>query len=77
AVLLTAILLCWILARYLASPISKIREATQRLAGGDLSARVGNQLGRRRDELASLARDFDIMAERLESLVLSQKRLTR
>ncbi|MCV4593784.1 hypothetical protein OFC51_32560, partial [Escherichia coli] len=26
AVLLTAILLCWILARYLASPISKIRE---------------------------------------------------
>lgn len=77
AVLLTAILLCWILARYLASPISKIREATQRLAGGDLSVRVGNQLGRRRDELASLARDFDIMAERLESLVLSQKRLTR
>jgi two-component system sensor histidine kinase CpxA len=77
AVLLTAILLCWILARYLSSPISKIREATQRLAAGDLSARVGDQLGRRRDELASLAKDFDVMAERLESLVLSQKRLTR
>lgn len=77
AVLLTAVLLCWVLARYLASPISRIREATQRLAAGDLSARVGNRLGRRRDELGQLAKDFDVMAERLESLVLSQKRLTR
>ncbi|MER3430749.1 MAG: two-component sensor histidine kinase [Blastocatellia bacterium] len=76
-VFLTAVLLCWILARYLSSPISKIREATQRLAVGDLSARVGDGLGRRRDELASLARDFDVMAERIESLLLSQKRLTR
>jgi two-component system sensor histidine kinase CpxA len=76
-VLLTAILLCWLLAKYLSSPIAKIREATQRLAGGDLTARVGRKLGWRRDELASLAKDFDVMAERLESLVDSQKRLTR
>jgi two-component system sensor histidine kinase CpxA len=30
---------------------------------------------RRRDELADLGRDFDLMAERIESLVLSQRRL--
>lgn len=77
ALLLTVVLLCWALARYLSSPIGKLRQATQKLAGGDLSARVGEQIGRRRDELSSLARDFDVMAERIESLVTSQQRLSR
>lgn len=77
ALLLTAFLLCWALARYLSSPIGKLREATQKLADGDLSTRVGERVGRRRDELASLAKDFDVMAERIESLVTSQKRLSR
>lgn len=77
ALLLTAFLLCWALARYLSSPIGKLREATQKLADGDLSTRVGDRVGRRRDELASLAKDFDVMAERIESLVMSQKRLSR
>ncbi|MBK9152694.1 MAG: HAMP domain-containing protein [Chloracidobacterium sp.] len=75
--LLTALLLCWALARYLSWPIGKLRRATQKLAEGDLSTRVADDLGRRRDELASLARDFDVMAERLESLVTSQQRLSR
>jgi signal transduction histidine kinase len=77
ALLLTGLLLCWALARYLASPIGKLRRATQKLAGGDLSARVGDQLGNRHDELASLAKDFDLMAERIESLITSQQRLSR
>jgi len=34
-------------------------------------------VGNRRDELAELARDFDVMAERIESLVTSQQRLSR
>lgn len=75
--LLTALILCYALARYLSSPIGKIREATQRLADGDLNARVADQVGRRRDELAALARDFDLMAERIGSLITSQQRLTR
>lgn len=75
--LLTALLLCWALARYLSSPIGKLRRATQKLADGDLSARVADQVGNRRDELASLAKDFDLMAERIESLVTSQQRLSR
>lgn len=75
--LLTALLLCWALARYLSSPIGKLRRATQKLADGDLSARVADQVGNRRDELATLAKDFDLMAERIESLITSQQRLSR
>ena len=77
ALLLTALLLCWALARYLSSPIGKLRKATQKLAAGDLTARVADQVGNRRDELASLAKDFDVMAERIESLITSQQRLSR
>jgi two-component system sensor histidine kinase CpxA len=75
AVLLTAGIFCYFLARYLSSPVVKLRAATQQLAGGDLSARVGAATSRRRDELADLGRDFDVMAERIESLMASQQRL--
>lgn len=75
--LITALLVCYALARYLSSPIGKIRWATQKLAAGQLKTRVADQIGRRRDELAALARDFDVMAERIESLVTSEQRLSR
>jgi len=75
AVLLTAGIFCYLLARYLSSPVVKLRAATQQLAAGDLSARVGAANGRRRDELADLGRDFDIMAERIQILMASQQRL--
>jgi signal transduction histidine kinase len=76
-ILLTAILVCYVMALYLTSPIRKIRQAAKKLADGDLSTRVATQVGNRRDELADLARDFDNMAERMESLITSQQRLTR
>jgi two-component system sensor histidine kinase CpxA len=75
--LLTAVLLCYALARYLSSPIGKLRDAAQKLASGDLKARVDGAVGRRRDELSDLAKDFDVMAERIESLITSQQRLSR
>jgi two-component system sensor histidine kinase CpxA len=75
--LLTALLVCYALARYLSSPIEKIRRATQKLAGGELQTRVADKIGRRHDELAELSRDFDMMAERIESLITSQQRLSR
>ena len=75
--LATAVLLCYLLALYLTSPIRKLREATNKLAAGDLSTRVASRIGNRRDELSDLARDFDEMAERIESLITSQQRLTR
>ncbi|HLM01951.1 MAG TPA: ATP-binding protein [Pyrinomonadaceae bacterium] len=74
AVILTAGLLCYALARYLVAPILQLRQATRKLADGDLRARLKTK---RRDELGQLARDFDEMAERIETLISSQKRLTR
>ncbi len=67
---------CFWLARSLTSPIRRLRQATQRFAGGDLSTRVGDQV-RGKNELASLAGDFDDMAGKIESLVDGQKRLLR
>lgn len=76
-VLLTAMLLCYLLSMYLTSPIRKLREATIKLAGGNLATRVVPRLLHRRDELGDLGRDFDNMAERIESLITSQQRLTQ
>jgi len=73
--ILTSGLVCYILARYLTSPIVRLRAATQKLASGDLTARAGLPSFRRRDEMAELIRDFDRMAGRLEALVNSQSRL--
>ena len=50
-----------------------LRAATQRLASGDLSARVSET--NRQDELADLGRDFNQMASRIEALMKSQQRL--
>ena len=75
--LLTAGLLCYLLARYIVSPVVKLRAVTQQVAGGDLSARVGPLLGTRRDELAAMGHDFDAMAARIETLVSAQQRLIR
>ena len=75
AVLLTAGVLCYGLARYISSPVTRLRGATQQLAAGNLAARVGAAHGRRRDEVADLGRDFDIMAERMQTLMATQQRL--
>lgn len=71
----TAVVACVLLALYLTSPIRKLREATRKLAEGNLETRVVGKMGRRRDELADLARDFDEMAARIGSLITSQQRL--
>jgi signal transduction histidine kinase len=77
AVILTAGVLCYMLARYIVSPVVKLREVTRQFAHGDLSARVSPLLGRRHDELAAMGRDFDDMATRVEALVSAQNRLLR
>jgi two-component system sensor histidine kinase CpxA len=77
AVLLVAGLVGWGLGRHLTQPIVILREATRRMAAGDLSARPGASLRRRRDELADLSRDFDGMAERIETLMAKQNRLVQ
>src|SRR3974390_1688263 len=72
---ITSGLVCYLLAWFLTKPIVRLRTATRQLAAGDLTARTGAPASRRRDEVAGLMRDFDAMAERLETLVNAQSRL--
>lgn len=68
-------LVCFLLAGYLTRPIRRLSSATQQFAAGNLSLRVASTMGKRRDEVADLAHDFDHMAERLQALIGSQKQL--
>lgn len=73
---LLASLLCAAgLAWYFSRPIRQLRTAFMQLAEGDLTVRIGQNMGKRRDELADLGRDFDHMSERLAALMQGQKRL--
>ncbi len=76
-------LVTFLLALFLTRPISMLRAAARKLAGGDLGARAGNGKAAlegkppSRDELGGLVHDFNHMAERLESLVGAQRLLLR
>jgi len=63
------------LSWYLTTPIVRLRAATRQLAAGDLTARTGARASGRGDEVGGLMRDFDAMAERLETLMKAQSRL--
>jgi len=77
AIFIVSSIFCYWLAWYLTAPARKLRTATRQFASGDLRTRVGSALGRRRDELADLGQDFDLMAEQIESLVNARSRLLR
>jgi two-component system OmpR family sensor kinase len=70
-----SLLLSAALAVNLARPVSRLRDGFRKLAKGDLGVRLTAGMGRRRDEIADLARDFDAMAERLQQLIASRDRL--
>jgi len=72
--LLASFSLSALLAWYLARPVKRLREAFAAMGKGRLDTRVGH-LRRRGDEFDDLGREFDSMAERLQSLILAQRRL--
>jgi len=63
------------LAFYITKPIRHLRKATNQFADGRLDTRVMPAMGKRRDEITELARDFDHMAEQVQLLIATQKRL--
>ena len=63
-----------LLAWYLSKPIRHLRGAFDAVAAGKLDTRIGSRMGRR-DEIADLGRDFDRMAQQLQILLGSQRRL--
>lgn len=60
------------LAVYLTAPLRRLRRVMDRFGRGDLRARVGS---RRRDEIGVVSREFDLLAERVETLVTAERRL--
>ena len=71
AALAASALLAW----YLARPIRNLRWAFRAAAGGHLDTRVRPLMKGRRDEIADLGEDFDLMAQQLQKLVAAQRRL--
>jgi len=67
-----AVLLCYWLAFHLTSPLRALQKAVERFGRGDFSARVNST---RRDEMGQLARTFDRMAGRIETLLTAERRL--
>lgn len=65
-------LLCWLAAIIIVSPIRRMAAIISRFGQGDLTARV---LTKREDEIGQLGRSFNQMAERLERLIVSERRL--
>jgi len=73
--LATSLAFSALLAWYLARPIRSLRWAFDAAAAGRLETRVSPLMGKRRDEIADLGRDFDRMAQQLQNLVSAQRRL--
>jgi len=71
-ILLVVAALCWMLAVNIASPLRVLAHTVERFGKGDLAARAGF---RRRDEIGDMARAFDQMAERIETLLTAERRL--
>jgi two-component system sensor histidine kinase CpxA len=71
-ILLAVGMVCWALALSIASPLRNLARAVDRFGRGDLSIRVNSP---RRDEIGALGKAFDQMAERIETLLTSERRL--
>jgi two-component system sensor histidine kinase CpxA len=66
-----------LLAKSFSSPIVRLQRATRALAAGAFDTRVGAPVNRRSDEVGTLARDFDAMAERIQALITDKEILLR
>lgn len=72
---IVSLIFAWLLALYFARPIRTLHDAFEAEASGKLATRVGDAMGKRRDELSDLGEDFDRMAQRLQNLVEGHRRL--
>ena len=74
ALLFSGLVSAW-LAWYVTKPVRQLREASHRLANGELEVRVAHKMDTRKDEIADLGKDFDYMAKRLQMIINNQKQL--
>ncbi|SBS33092.1 Sensor protein CpxA [Marinomonas aquimarina] len=66
-----------ILAYWLMGPLLKLQKITRSFGQGEMSARVDHRLVQRNDAIGNLAREFNEMAGRIETLLSSKERLLR
>jgi signal transduction histidine kinase len=66
------VLLSYLLALHVTSPVRKLDKAVEAFGAGDLSLRMRSV---RRDEFGQLARTFDHMADRIGTLLTAERRL--
>src|SRR5690606_15579220 len=66
-----------LLSRYLTAPLRQLGAAAEDLAEGRFDATALARTGRRRDEIGQLSRQFQNMADRVQSLLNSQTQLMR
>jgi two-component system sensor histidine kinase CpxA len=71
-VLGVCILLCYWLSWHLTSPVRKLQRAVDFFGRGELNSRAE---ANRRDELGQLARTFNLMADRIQTLLTAERRL--
>jgi two-component system sensor histidine kinase CpxA len=65
-------LLGWALSAGIVSPLRRVASTVDAFGRGDLSARVKSK---RKDEIGDVARSFNSMADRIETLVTAERRL--
>ncbi|MDP8979953.1 MAG: HAMP domain-containing histidine kinase [Acidobacteriota bacterium] len=66
------VLLCYAFAYHLTSPVQRLKKTVEGFGAGDLSARAP---ATRNDEIGELARSFNQMAGRIQTLVSAERRL--
>jgi len=66
------VLLCYAFAYHLTSPVRRLRAVVDNFGHGDLSARAAVN---RKDELGQLAKSFNLMADRIQTLLSAERRL--
>lgn len=64
--------LCWLLAVNIAAPLRQLSRTVEQFGAGDLDARVKLSRG---DEIGELARAFNQMADRIQTLLTAERRL--
>ena len=75
--LATALVFCFLLARYLSDPLVRLSRTARSVSGGRLDTPVDDGVKKRSDEIGELARSFEAMTKHLTTLLEAQQRLIR
>ncbi len=66
-----------LIAGFITRPLRRLQRAVRRFASGELDTRVTGIVSCRKDVVGELGREFNAMAERLDTTIESQRRLMR